>query len=137
MADSRASPFFDPDNHPDDTLKSFVEFAQDFELRYAASYPDPPKVSLDSAIQRWKLINDKKSLSLTDYDTIVKEWTDRDMVAKCLGIYSSRRFYNDWVTCMPNEDDRKNCPWATFKGKISLFYKPTNLTEDWTGTGWL
>ena len=42
MADSRQSPFFDPDNHPDDTLKSFVEFAQDFELRYAASYPDPP-----------------------------------------------------------------------------------------------
>ena len=61
MADSRASPFFDPDNHPDDTLKSFAEFAEDFELRYAASYPGPPKVSLDSAIQRWKLINDKKS----------------------------------------------------------------------------
>ena len=69
-----------------------MEFAQDFELRYAASYPDPPKVSLDSAIQRWKLINDKKELSLADYDSIVKEWTGRDMVAKCLGIYSSRRF---------------------------------------------
>ena len=51
------------------------------------------------------------------------------MVAKCLGIYSSRRFYNDWVTCMPNEEERKNSPWVTFKENISLFYKPTeNLT---------
>ena len=39
------------------TLKAFVEFVQDFELRYAATYPDIPKVSLDAAVQRWRIIN--------------------------------------------------------------------------------
>ena len=38
--------FFDPANHPDDTLKAFNDFTQIFELRYAAQFPDPPKVSL-------------------------------------------------------------------------------------------
>jgi len=46
--------FFDPDEHPDQTLKAFEEFILDFSLRYEALYPDPPKVSLESAIQRWK-----------------------------------------------------------------------------------
>jgi hypothetical protein len=35
--------FFDPDKHPEDTLKAFQEFIQTFELRYHAQYPDPPK----------------------------------------------------------------------------------------------
>ena len=34
--------FFDPDCHPDNTLKAFNEFVIDFNLRYAATYPDPP-----------------------------------------------------------------------------------------------
>ena len=46
--------YFDLDLHPDDTLKAFVEFTQDYELRYNAMYPDPPRVFLDAAIQRWK-----------------------------------------------------------------------------------
>ena len=45
---------FDPNIHPDDTLKCFNEFIQSYELRYDAEYPDPPKVSLDAAIERWK-----------------------------------------------------------------------------------
>ena len=121
--------YFDPDCHPDDTLKSFGEFAQDFELRYSATYPDPPKVSLESAIQRWKLTNDSKSPSVNEYDSIIDEWKSRDMVAKFLGIYSSRRFYTDWVSALPNEGERKNATWAILKTKISEFYKPTeNLT---------
>ena len=39
--------------HSDDALKVFTEFLQTFELRYAALYPDPPKVSMDAAIARW------------------------------------------------------------------------------------
>ena len=111
--------YFDPDCHPDDTLKSFGEFAQDFELRYSATYPDPPKVSLESAIQRWKLTNDSKSPSVNEYDSIIDEWKSRDMVAKFLGIYSSRRFYTDWVSALPNEGERKNATWAILKTKIS------------------
>ena len=36
--------FFDPDKHPEDTLKAFQEFVQTFELRYNAQYPDPPTI---------------------------------------------------------------------------------------------
>ena len=41
--------YFDPDLHPDDTHKSFVDFVKRFELRYDATYPDPPKTSLDAS----------------------------------------------------------------------------------------
>ena len=46
--------FFDPDQYPEDTLKAFEEFTQLFELGYDAQFPDPPKVSMDAAIDRWK-----------------------------------------------------------------------------------
>ena len=49
--------FFDPDQHPEDTLKAFEEFTQLFELRYDAQFPDPPKFSMDAAIDRWKVAN--------------------------------------------------------------------------------
>ena len=44
--------FYDPDQHLEDTLKAFEEFTQVFELRYEAQYPDPPRVSLDAAVER-------------------------------------------------------------------------------------
>ena len=79
MSDSRAPTlYFDPDLHPDDTLKSFVEFVQDYELRYSATYPDPPRVSLDSAIQRWKFGHDNANPTMEQYDTIVEDWKSRD-----------------------------------------------------------
>ena len=68
--ETRPSLFFDPDRHPDDTLKSLVEFVQDFEHRYAATYPDPPKVSLDAAINRWNTINADKTPTLAEYEAI-------------------------------------------------------------------
>ena len=33
--------FFDPSEHPDDTLKAFDEFIELFQLRYDAQFPDP------------------------------------------------------------------------------------------------
>ena len=48
--------FLDPDDHPENTLKAFQEFIQHFELRYDALYPDLPKVSLEAAIERWKIM---------------------------------------------------------------------------------
>ena len=50
--EARLRLFFDPDDHPENTLKAFQEFIQRFELRYDALYPDPPKVSLEAAIER-------------------------------------------------------------------------------------
>ena len=38
--------FFDPDKHPEDTLKAFDKFTQAFELRHEAQFPDPHKVSI-------------------------------------------------------------------------------------------
>ena len=43
--------FFDPDDHLENTLKDFQEFIQPFALHYDALYPDPPKVSLEAAIE--------------------------------------------------------------------------------------
>ena len=42
MAEIRtAGLHFDPDQHPNDMLKSFYKFIQEFELRYDATFPDP------------------------------------------------------------------------------------------------
>ena len=41
---STSTLYFDPDLHPDDTLRAFDEFIQSFELCYDAQYPDPGKV---------------------------------------------------------------------------------------------
>ena len=67
--------YFDPDQHPEDTLKAFEEFIKIFQLRYNAQYPDPPKVSLEAAIERWKIANTTDDIpqpkpSLDEYDEI-------------------------------------------------------------------
>ena len=121
----RPSLFFDPDLHPDDTLNSFIDFVQDFEHRYDAAYPDPPKVSLDAAISRWKISNDNAVPTLEQYDSIVDGWKGKDMVAKFLGIYSSRRLRSDWVVAEPDEDVRKKATWKEFVTKLEEYYKPT------------
>ena len=46
---------FDPDCHPEDTLKASDDFIQRFELRYDAQFPNPPKGFLNAAIKWWKL----------------------------------------------------------------------------------
>ena len=84
---------FDPTNHPDDTLKAFTEFTQTFQLRYAAQYPDPPKVSLDAALQRWKIANTTETVqdpkpNLTQYDEVVAKWQSKDKVVKFLGMFT-------------------------------------------------
>lgn len=130
MTEPRSSSLhFDPDHHPDDTLKAFHEFVQDFELRYEASYPDPPKVSLDTALERWRLTHEDQKPTLEQYDNIIDEWKSKDRVSKFLGIYSSRRMFSDWKAALPGETDRKSASWTTFVKTMTEFYKPTeNLT---------
>ena len=126
---SSVNVIFYPDKFPDNTLKAFAEFVEDFELRYDANFPDPPKVSLDSALERWKMINVDKKPSLEEFDNIVEEWKSHDRVAKFLGLYSSRRLVSDWKAACPNERDRKKAGWSAFVKYMSDFYKPTeNLT---------
>ena len=45
--------FFDPES----TLKAFNEYVELFELRYNAQFLDQPKMLLDSALKRWKIVN--------------------------------------------------------------------------------
>ena len=120
---------FDPDLHPDDTLKAFNEFIQSFYLRYEAQYPDPPKVSIDAAIERWKLANEEAKPTLEQYDTLRNEWRSKDRVAKFLGMFSSRRMYADWQVAEPDVTKRAQATWEYFVAQIQAYYKPTeNLT---------
>ena len=104
--------FFDPEKYPDNTLKAFTEYAQIFKLRYVAQFPDPPKVSLDAALARWKVehITEQQqnpTPNLAQYDAVVSTWKAKDMVAKFLGMFSSHRLYTDWIVAQPNEEVRK------------------------------
>ena len=114
--------YFDPNDHPDETLKAFDDFTQMFELRYDAQFPDPPKVSLDAAIQRWKVENTVQGQqapipTLEQYDNLVSSWRSRDKVAKCLGLFSSNRLYTDWQIAEAEEADCRASTWDNFKIK--------------------
>ena len=75
--------YFDPDAHPDNTLKIFNEFCDAFVLRYNALYPDPPKVSMDAALSRWKLTtrtteNPDPTPTVQQYDQVRDNWRSKD-----------------------------------------------------------
>ena len=122
--------YFDPDEHPEDTLKVFNEFCDSFTLRYNALYPDPPKVSMDSAIARWKVETATQEApdprpTVAQYDGIRDTWRSHDKVHKFLGLFSSKRFYNDWTAAQPDEALRNNATWQQFMKYVREFYKPT------------
>ena len=92
--------FYDPDKHPSDTWKSFRNFCSRFELRYDAQFTDPPKVAMDSALQRWTLekataANPTPVPSVDEYDKMKETWRSKDKVAKVLGMFSSQRLFAD------------------------------------------
>ena len=122
--------YFDPDLHPEDTLKAFEEFVDTFELRYEAQFPDPPKVSIDTAIQRWKYANATDEVpdprpSLEQYDQIRDNWRSKDKVAKFLGMFSSKRFQSDWKAAETLKGDGKIEKWDVFLVTMNQYYKPT------------
>ena len=126
--------FFDPDQHPEDTLKAFEEFPQLFELRHDAQFPDPPKVSMDAAIDRWKVANITENNQsprpdLPSYDAIRNDWRSKNNVAKFLGMFSSSRLYSGWCAIKPDDLERKTFNWDEFLAAMRLYYKPTeNMT---------
>lgn len=133
-AQSMQQLYFDPNLYPEDTLKAFTEFVKKFQLRYDAKYPDPPKVSLDAAIARWKVEktteqNPNPTPNLQEYDAIRDVWRKKDRVAKFLGFHSSTRFYEDWLIACPNETTRSTRLWPDFVEEMKTFYRPTeNMT---------
>ena len=54
---------------------------------------------------------------MDQYDTIVEDWKSKDMVAKFLGIYSSRRLYSDWTMTETTEAVRKTATWDVLRLK--------------------
>ena len=122
--------YFDPDQHPDNTLKAFNEFVEVFELRYDTQYPDPPKISIDTAIERLKFANTTEKITnprptLDQYDDIREEWRSKDRVAKILGMFSANRLYTDWQVAQPIEKTRKTASWSEFVHSMQEYYKPT------------
>ena len=122
--------FFDPDKHPEDTLKKFVDFCDSFVLRYNAMYPDPPKVSMDAAVARWKVENTTADVAdprptIQQYDTLRDNWRARDKVTKFLGLFSSKRFQQDWIAAQPDSNIRDTASWAQFVEFMKTYYKPT------------
>ena len=94
---------FYPDVYPENTLKAFNQAVDPFELRYEAQFPDPPKVSIDAAIEQWKYANftDKQSNlrpSLEQHDKIRKDRRSKNKTAKFVGMFSSKRVQSDWKT---------------------------------------
>ena len=72
--------FFDPDEHPENTLKTSQEFIQRFQLRDDLLYPEPPKVSLEAAIERGEnnSNNTWKHITKTIIKTIWQDfWTKK------------------------------------------------------------
>ena len=116
---------FDPDLHADDTLKQFNQFIKRFELRYNAQYPDPPKFSMEAAIERWKLANKDAKPNLAQFDEIRNKWISKDKVTKFLGIFSTERLHEDWLSAEPDDNVRKHATWEKFTTSLRKFYLPT------------
>ena len=107
-----------------------MTMVQQFELRYRAQYPDPPKVSLDAALARWKIeftteATPNLTPTLPQYDTVCKDWRSRDKVAKFLGMFSANSVYTDWCVIEPDTDTRDSATWIYFVNKMREYYKPT------------
>ena len=76
---SSNSLLFDPNEYPKNTLKAFNDYVELFELRYNAQFPNPPKILLDSALERWKIANATEhnpnpQPTLEQYDKIKEDW---------------------------------------------------------------
>ena len=125
---------FDPDTHPKDTLKQFKEFIRLFQLNYDARFPDPPKASMDHAVDRWKVehttaqVTDPKP-NVQQFDEIRDNWQSKDKVKKVIGMFSTPRLSSDWEAAEPDAQIRKDSTFNQFVDKMETYYKPTeNLT---------
>ena len=94
--------YFDPNQHPSDMCKAFKNFCTRFNLRYNAQFGEPPRTTMDSAIQRWELehpptsTNPNPKPTVIQFDTMKEDWKSKDKVVKVLGMFSSARLNSDW-----------------------------------------
>ena len=93
---------FNPNWFPHDTLKAFNEFIEQYEFRYEAQYPEPPKHAIDACITKWTTTT-KKEPAHTDVEFIRKTWISKDKVKKILWFFATTRLIHDWKAAEPNE----------------------------------
>ena len=79
---------FNPDKYPHATLKAFNEFIEQYEFRYIAQYPVPPKNAVDNEVEKWKANHRNEEISNDTIETIHKEWVSKDKVRKLLHFFS-------------------------------------------------
>ena len=115
---------FDPDAHPHNTLKAFNEFVEQFEFRYDAQYPQPPKALKEEAIADWKAANGDADPSAAQTKTLVNTIISKDKVRKLLGFFATVRLQQDWKAAEPVATNR-DCEWKDFLKKMRDYYKPS------------
>ena len=67
---------------------------QDFKLPYDAKYTDPSKVSLDAAVETWKIVNAGRAITVEEYDTIRTPSRTTDAYLDCAFVENAL-FYSD------------------------------------------
>ena len=116
---------FNPDKHPHATLKAFNEFVDQYDFRYEAQYPEPPKNILDNAVVRWKSENNDANPTAGQKLAIRNDVVSCDKVRKLLGFFATTRLQQDWKAAEPVEANRTNCTWVDFLAKMRQYYRPT------------
>ena len=78
-------------------------------------------------MERWRIVQEdsKKRITLEEYDELKEGLRSVDRVTKLLGLYSSKRLYQDWMSAEPSEKKRKDATWPQFLEKMRTMYKPT------------
>ena len=108
---------FSPDRFPHATLKAFNEFIEQYEFRYEAQYPEPPKHANEACSTKWTATINEEPI-YTDMEFIKNTWISKDKVKKVLGFFATARLIQDWKAAEPNEVLSKDCTWDYFLQKL-------------------
>ena len=114
---------FDPDRHTHCVLKAFNSFVEQYEFRYLAQYPIPPKHAIDNEVALWKSENGDADPTPAQKKTLIDAWVSKDMVRKMLGFFASAQCQQDWKAAKTVDDAEPT--WKTFLERMRAYYKPT------------
>ena len=114
---------FNPDNHTHCVLKAFNTFVEQYEFRYAAQYPIPPKHAIDNEVAVWKSEHENAEPTQAQRRTLLDSWVSKDKVRRMLGFFASSRFQQDWKAAKTAADTEPT--WDTFLTRMRNYYKPT------------
>ena len=105
-------------------MKAFNEFIEQYQFRFEAQYPEPPKHAIEACITKWTATT-KKEPADANIEFIKNRWISKDKVRKLLGFFAKARLIQDWKAAEPNELLSRDCTWDHFLKKLRSYYKPT------------